>query len=231
MTTGELGSWHSDDYVTDWIGADVLADLLALPRRLSAALVADSGHSVEHVVDLGAGHGPYLEVFLDAFPGARGTWVDSSDPMQAAARERLTALEDRIDYVLGDVERLGELELGAADVVVTSRVLHHFSPETLRSFYAGVFELLRPGGFFFNLDHFGCPDDWESRYRRIRRHFTGTPKQELPRHRHDFPLREPADHLRWLEAAGFEPPDTPWRAFFSALLAARKPAGPTKEMV
>lgn len=224
MTTGELGSWHSDEYVADWIGADVLADMLTLPRQLSAALVADSGDPVEHVVDLGAGHGPYLGVLLNAFPGARGTWVDSSEPMQAAARERLVPLEGRIGYVLGDIERLAELDLDPADVVVTSRVLHHFSPESLRAFYSAAFDVLRPGGFFFNLDHFGCPDGWEKRYRRIREQFTGKPKRDTPPHRHDFPFQQATDHLRWIEAAGFEPPDTPWRTFFSSLLAARKPA-------
>ncbi len=31
------------------------------------------------------------------------------------------------------------------------------------------------------------------------------------------------DHLAWVEAAGFEHPDVPWRTFYTALIVARKP--------
>lgn len=218
----QLGSWQSGDYVAEWIGDDVLADLLRLPRQISAALVADAGTRVEHVLDLGSGGGPYLELLLRAFPGARGTWVDSSEPMEAIARERLAALGDRVAYVLGDVERLETMSLEPAQVVVTSRMLHHFSPESLQRFYRAVHDLVTPGGFFFNLDHFGVPGDWEGRYRRIRDQFTGPRKQKLRPHRHDYPLSRIRRHLEWIEAAGFEPPDVPWRTFFTALVAARR---------
>jgi SAM-dependent methyltransferase len=221
--SSELGSWQSGDYVAQWAGDDVLADLLALPRRITAALVADAVVEVRRVIDIGAGAGPYLDVLLRAFPSAHGTWVDSSEPMQRLAREALAPLGDRVDYVVGDAERVHELRLPRATVVVTSRMAHHFSPESLQRLYRGVHELLEPGGFFFNLDHYGAPAGWKARYRRIREQFTGPRKRTLKPHRHDFPLMETGTHLAWLEAAGFEPGDTPWRTFYSALIAARKP--------
>jgi malonyl-CoA O-methyltransferase len=217
-----LESWHSESYAEAWAGEDVLADLLALPRRISAALVADAGLAVEHVVDVGSGPGAYLSVFLAAFPDARGTWIDSSDAMERLARERLA--DDRVSYLQADAERLDAAGLPPAQVIVTSRMLHHFSPESHRSFYETVLKLLEPGGFFFNLDHVGVPEGWEPRYRRIREQFTGARKQELKPHRHEFPLSLVAEHLDWLEDAGFAAPDVPWRTFFTALLAARKPA-------
>src|SRR3954454_13195519 len=100
----ELGSWESSEYVGEWLGEDVIAGLLELPRRISLALVQDSGLEVGHVVDLGSGHGPYLELLLDAFPDARGTWVDSSPPMEEEARERLARFGARVRYVLADVQ-------------------------------------------------------------------------------------------------------------------------------
>ena len=224
MATEQLGSWQSEDYVAEWVGQDVLADLLTLPRQISAALVADAAVDVTHVVDVGAGAGPYLEVLLKAFPRARGTWVDSSEPMEERARERLAPFGDRIAFVRGDAEALASIALVRADVVVTSRMAHHFSPESLRRLYAAAAALVAPGGFFFNLDHFGAPEGWEQRYRRIRKQFTGTPTHEARPHRHDYPLTEIPVHLRWLEEAGFETPDVPWRTFYTALLAARKPA-------
>jgi SAM-dependent methyltransferase len=143
--------------------------------------------------------------------------------MERLARERLGDLEDRVAYVNANAERLEAVDVEPAQVVVTSRMLHHFSPPALQCFYRAAFELLTPGGFLFNLDHFGTPDGWEARYRRIRELFTGPRTRELRPHRHDFPFSSVGEHLSWIEAAGFEPPDTPWRAFFTALVAARKP--------
>jgi SAM-dependent methyltransferase len=217
-----LGSWRSSSYAAEWASDDVLAGLLELPRRISTALVADAGLDVRHVVDLGSGQGTYLEHFLDAFPDARGTWVDTNEAMRELAGERLARFADRVRYVLGDVERLGELGLGAADVVTSSRVLHHFSPESLGRVYSGTHDLLGPGGFLFNLDHVGPPGDWDARYRRIRDQFTGPRKQELKPHRHDYPLAGADEHLGLIRAAGFEEPDVAWRTFYTVLLVARR---------
>jgi tRNA (cmo5U34)-methyltransferase len=221
-TEQQLESWHSESYVADWVGDDVIANMLELPRQISAALVADAGVNVTHVVDLGSGHGPYLELFLRAFPKARGTWVDSSEAMQEQARERLAGLADRIEFVLADVERIDEAAVDTADVVVTSRVLHHFSPESLQRVYRATRELLRDGGFLFNLDHVGAPDDWEQRYRRIRSQFTGARRRALAPHRHDYPLAPSAHHLTWIADAGYASADVPWRTLYTALLAARR---------
>src|SRR5919197_3336000 len=117
----QLGSWHSQEYVEDWLGEDVIADLLSLPRRISVELVADAGIDVAHIVDLGSGHGPYLELFLRTFPSARGTWVDSSAAMLEHAREQLAVHGERVRFVLTDAERLDEAGLEPADVILSSR--------------------------------------------------------------------------------------------------------------
>ncbi len=218
-----LESFESTEYAAEWVDDDVLADLLDLPRRISAALVTDAGIRVHRVLDIGSGHGPYLALFLRTFPNARGTWTDSSEAMRELAHEPLAEFGDRIEYVLADAERLDEADLKPADVVLTSRVFHHFSPESLQRTYRAVHDLVAPGGFFFNLDHIGPAEGWEARYRRIRPQFTGQRKRPLKPHRHDFPLRPIREHLGWLEQAGFEPPDVPWRTLYTALIAAKRP--------
>lgn len=220
--SSELGSWQSSEYVGDWLGEDVIAGLLELPRRISLALVQDSSVDVRHVVDLGSGHGPYLELFLDAFPEVLGTWVDSSAAMQDEAVARLSRFDDRIRYVLADVQALPELE--PASVVVSSRALHHLSHESLANLYRTVGELVEPGGWVFNLDHVGAPGDLEQAYRRIRKLFTGERQRRLKPHRHDYPLARADEHAAWLEAGGLEHADVPWRTLYTALIAARKPA-------
>jgi trans-aconitate methyltransferase len=217
----ELASWKEGAYVADWVGDDVLADLLELPRRISAALVEASEVDVQHVVDLGSGHGPYLELLLDTFPQARGTWVDSSPPMEPLARESLARFGERVSYMLGDIEDLPSLRLGRAQLIVSSRAIHHFSHDSIRRLYGAAFDVLTAEGWFFNLDHFGTPSDWKRRYRAIRNRFTGPRKEQLRRHREPFELTVPETQIGWLRDIGFDA-DIPWRTFFTALLAARK---------
>lgn len=220
-----MGSWESAEYVGQWLGEDVIADMLNLPRAISVALVEDAALDVSHVVDLGSGHGPYLELFLDAFPHARGTWVDVSEPMRDEARERLAHFGDRVTYVLTDVEQLSSVEIAAASVVVSSRALHHLSHDALAELYRVVGALVEPGGFVFNLDHVGAPGNLEQAYRRIRGRFTGERKKTLKPHRHDYPLARADEHAAWMEAGGFEHADVPWRTLYTALVAARRRAG------
>ena len=221
----ELGSWESADYVGQWLGEDVIADMLVLPRRISLALVEDAGIGVTHVVDLGSGHGPYLADFLETFPEARGTWVDSSPPMEDEARRQLARFGDRVTYVLTDVQELASARIGPASVVCSSRALHHLSHDGLAELYRVVGRIVEPGGFVFNLDHVGAPGDLEQAYRRIRGRFTGERKKELKPHRHDYPLARADEHAAWMEAAGFEHADVPWRMLYTALVAARRRAG------
>ena len=220
----ELGSWESAEYVGQWLGEDVIANMLELPRQISLALVQDAGLEPAHVVDLGSGHGPYLELFLDAFPTARGTWVDSSPPTEAEARERLGRFGDRVAYLLTDVQELEPDAIAPASVVVSSRALHHLSHESLAALYRTVGKATEPGGFVFNLDHVGAPGELEQAYRRIRKLFTGERKQELKPHRHDYPLARADEHAAWMDAGGFADADVPWRTLYIALIAARKPA-------
>jgi SAM-dependent methyltransferase len=223
MSETELESWHSASYAAQWAGEDVISNMLELPRQMSAAIVGDSGLEVEHVVDLGSGPGVYLELFLSAFPNARGTWVDSSEAMLELGKEKLAPFGDRIAYVVHDVESLEGAQIAPAQVVLSSRALHHFSPESLERVYRAIHGLLTPGGFAINLDHVGAPGDWEQVYRRVRKQFTGDRKQKLAAHRHDYPLALADDHAGWMSSAGFGPPDTPWRMFYTALILARKP--------
>jgi SAM-dependent methyltransferase len=224
MGAGQIGSWQSAEYVGQWAGDDVLAQLLETPRQISIALVRDSAIEVSHIVDLGSGEGPYLAELLRAFEGARGTWLDSSEPMLERAHELLAEFGDRVTFVVAPAEELTGAGVEPADVVVSSRALHHLTPAALARCYREAHDLLRPGGFLFNLDHVGSSGDWEKRYRRIRNQFTGSRQNKLNPHREDEPLHAVSEHLRWLEEAGFAAADVPWRFLHTALIAARAKA-------
>lgn len=220
MRSDHLGSWQSAAYVGRWADEDVLARVLELPRRISLELVRDAGTPVSHVLDLGAGEGPYLADALRTFPDARGTWLDVSEPMRERARRALADLGDRVTFVVAPAEELAAAGIERADLVVSSRALHHLAPDALARCYRDVRALLAGGGWFFNLDHVGSEGDWEHRYRRIRPVFTGSRRHPLPPHREDEPLHPVSEHLRRLEDAGFDA-DVPWRFLYTALLAGR----------
>jgi SAM-dependent methyltransferase len=224
MSETEFQSWHSREFAAQWAAEDLVADMLALPRQISVAIVEDAGVQVEHVVDLGAGQGPYLAAFLDAFPDASGTWVDSSEAMLDLAQDELARFGDRVSFVVHDVEQLETAAIGPAQAVVSSRALHHFSPESLAHVYRAIFDLVTPGGFVFNLDHVGGPGDWEQVLRRVRGRLVGERTRALKPHRHDYALARADQHAAWAAAAGFADPDVPWRTFYTALVAARRPA-------
>lgn len=217
-----IESWHSPDYAAAWAGEDVIASMLELPRRLSTAIVADSGLDVRHVIDVGAGPGVYLDRFLRAFPDARGTWTDSSEAMLELAQKELAELGDRVDYRLVDAEKLDAAGLEPAEAIVTSRALHHFAPDSLAGAYRAMHDLLAPAGFLFNLDHVGAPGEWEPVYRRVRKQVLGERKNRLAPHRHDYPLVPTDVQLGWLRDAGFADPDVPWRTLYTALIMARR---------
>lgn len=224
MGIDDPGSWHSDDYAAAWAAEDVMAPVLELPRQISAALVTDAGIEVGHIVDLGSGPGSYLGSMLETFPEAKGTWVDGSAAMLEMAQTALVRFAHRVTFVIAGLEELDPAAFPAADVIVSSRALHHLSPSSLADAYRAIAASLTPGGFVCNLDHVGSPEDyWHGAYRRLRSQFVGSRRKQLRPHRQDGPL-PPADaHLQSMTAAGLVYADVPWRLLMTALVVARKP--------
>lgn len=218
----ERHSWSSTEYVREWIAQDVLEDILRLPRTISVGMVGDDDLVVRRVIDIGAGPGAYLEAFLGAFPDADGVWVDASDAMEEEARSRLAAFGGRVTFVQSDASRPDTLDLPPAEVVTTSRMLHHFSADAIKNFYRVAHDTLTPGGWLCNLDHFGSPEGWEPRYRRVRSELTGRRKDPKDGHPHEHPFQPLPAHLEWLREAGFPVPDVAWKTFFTALLVGRR---------
>jgi SAM-dependent methyltransferase len=140
------------------------------------------------------------------------------------ARVQLAPLGDRVAFVVHDVEDLANASIEPAQVVSSSRALHHFSPESLARVYRTIHGLVTPGGFVFNLDHVGAPGDWEQVMRRVRGRFVGERTHELKPHRHAYPLARADQHAAWAVDAGFADADVPWRTFYTALIAGRRPA-------
>lgn len=212
--------WKDREFATAWAEGDTITDLLALPRRIAAAVVAHDRPESGLIVDVGSGPGAFLSVFLDRFPRARGIWTDASEAMYDKARTELAPYGDRITYQVLDMADVESLS-GGIDALITSRAVHHLDAEGLRAFYTAAASVLAPGGWLVNLDHTGPGETWDARLRAAR-DATVPKRPKAGGHHHDGPLTSIDDHHAALGAAGFTDYDTPWRAFFTVLFMARK---------
>jgi ubiquinone/menaquinone biosynthesis C-methylase UbiE len=150
--------WHSADYVDFWITRDKSRDAerrLRLKAMLShVGLAADAAFSV---LDVGGGYGVVTEEVVAAFPRARITLADYSEPMLAQARQRLAAHADRISYVHCDLTDSGWVGKvgGPFDVAVSAIVIHNLRDVgQIAESYRGVAQALKPGGVFLDYDLF-----------------------------------------------------------------------------
>lgn len=214
----------SEEVAAAWLAADNVSEMLELPRKIAASVISLSG-GVQRVLDIASGPGTFLKVFLDAFPQARGIWQDGSDTMLKEARAFLANYSDRVSWTIGNMAEIASsgIEPGI-DVVLTSRASHHMTAEELRSFYADVATLVRPGGWIANLDHIQMPAPWEDDFRAARKHVVTRKESADPNSGHKHERKAPFLHHHFdaLRAAGFTEITTGWQAFYTYLIMAQK---------
>jgi ubiquinone/menaquinone biosynthesis C-methylase UbiE len=187
--------WHSSDYVDWWITRDLSRDAerrQRLRQMLSHAnLAADAEFSV---LDVGGGYGVVSEEVLAAFPRARVTLQDYSEPMLAQARERLAAHSGRTGFVLADLTDpnwTGGVG-GPFDLAVSAIAIHNLRDmDAIAECYRGIARVLKPGGLFLDYDLFFD-------------HTGGLPR-----------------HTELLKAAGFAEVECLWQQVPLATIAAR----------
>ncbi|HUC69094.1 MAG TPA: class I SAM-dependent methyltransferase [Stellaceae bacterium] len=150
--------WHSRAYVDRWIGEDVTRDAERRPvlrKMLSFAPFAN--RAAIRVLDVGAGYGVVAEEVLRAFPEARVTWHDYSQPMREHAQQRLAKQAARLDYVLSDLAGpdWGKDVGGPFELAVSGIALHNLRDRKLIfRCYGTIRELLVPEGCFLDCDYF-----------------------------------------------------------------------------
>jgi tRNA (cmo5U34)-methyltransferase len=105
-------------------------------------------------IDLGIGTGYFTEQFLKHFPNSRVLGIDGAQAMIELAKARLRSLTSRVQFAIGDFQKLQELapDAGTADVVFSAYALHHLSRPDKEAVLRQVVELLVPGGWFVNAD-------------------------------------------------------------------------------
>jgi SAM-dependent methyltransferase len=206
-----------------WRNAEHAVDYLerrdSIPRRAEAYAVLFEvlPDRVDRVLDLGTGDGFTLELVLAARPGATGVGVDFQDEMLERARERFGST-DGVDVVKHDLDEPLP-DLGDFDAVVSSFAIHHLVPDRQRGLYGEVFDRLRPGGVFANVEHVASTTD--RRHEEFLRAIGSSPAQDDPSNK----LVAVETHLAWLDALGYADAECLWKWRELAVVTGTKPGG------
>ena len=143
-------------YIEEIAGSIPLeADQLDIMMRL----IGYGRNKVRSFLDIGCGNGILSSVILDAYPRARGTLLDFSDTMLAAAQEQLADHRNQLTFIKSDYgdeslhEALTEDSKTGLDVIVSRFSIHHQTDERKYQVYKEIYDLLVPGGIFINIEH------------------------------------------------------------------------------
>jgi ubiquinone/menaquinone biosynthesis C-methylase UbiE len=107
------------------------------------------------ILDVGAGYGALAQFLLEQFPNATALCQDGSEEMAELGRQRMSKWKGRFDYVIADFSKRGWSRAipGSFDAIVSSIAIHNVRvPATIEEIYKEVFQLLKPGGCFLNVD-------------------------------------------------------------------------------
>jgi tRNA (cmo5U34)-methyltransferase len=202
-------------------------------------------HAPSAILDLGCGDGILGRLLLNIFPSARGVFVDFSDPMLDAARERLAG-NPQACVLSADFARPQWVDAVASyqpfDAVVSGFAIHHQPDERKRRLYSEIYDLLSPGGTFLNLEHVASRTpsgqqlfdeffvdhlyDFHSRSDRgASREAIADTYYRRPDKKENI-LAPVEEQCRWLREIGFHDVDCFFKIFELALFGGRRrPAG------
>jgi tRNA (cmo5U34)-methyltransferase len=118
---------------------------------------------VKRVLDLGCGDGILGRAVLARYPEAAGVFVDFSDTMLAAAREKMPARANAT-FLCQDYGKAAWVESvgrhAPFDLIVSGFSIHHQPDTRKKVIYKELFDLLVPGGLFLNLEHVASSSPW-----------------------------------------------------------------------
>ncbi len=151
-----LHDWSSKEYVRDWATRQ---DRYEEERQPQFQMIADgipfARDAAIEILDVGAGYGALTQFLLEQFPNATALCQDGSEEMAKLGRGRMAKWKGRFEYVIADFSKPGWSRAihGNFDAVVSTIAIHNVRvPGIIEAIYKEVFELLKPGGCFLNLD-------------------------------------------------------------------------------
>jgi trans-aconitate methyltransferase len=117
-------------------------------------LISKSQPIVNNFIDLGCGDGILAHTILTQYPDAQGLLLDYSSSMIGAAKSRMTAFQNQriIQCDLSNGNWKDNIK-DKPELVVSGYAIHHLKNGRKYELFEEIFEILRPGGIFVNVEH------------------------------------------------------------------------------
>jgi len=240
--------WKLPDIVNRFLSYRAAIPLAQEQIGVMMSILKSRTQPVENFLDLGCGDGILGAAVLGEYPTARGVLVDFSEPMLMQAREQLEEYAgqlafENLDY--GDPAWVNEIQQhGSFDAVVSGYSIHHQPDSRKRPIYEEIFSLLKPGGWFINIEHVSSSaelniDLFEQHYVSARyaiekqnggtRTFGQLAEEYRTRPDKAANILAPVElQCDWLRNIGYEEVDCYFRIFELAVFGGRKPSANLK---
>ncbi len=209
-----VNCWNSSAHALEYLSR---ADSVPHRTEGEAALLDCLPSAVTRALDLGSGDGRLLGLVRLVHPNAEGVALDFSATMLTRLRERFADVT-AVKVVEHDLEQPLPVSLGMCDAVVSSFAIHHLAHQRKQALYTEVFEHLRPGGVFCNLEHVASPT--AGLHERFLDALGMQPDEEDLSNQ----LLDVETQLGWLKGIGFDDVDCQWKWRELALLAGVRPS-------
>lgn len=203
-------------------------------------LLAEIELEVRNLLDLGAGDGIATAEVMRHQPVSSATLTDFSAPFLNGARKRFAESDLDVEYIAGDFREMDwhddVTKRGPFDMVVSRFAIHHIPDEMKRDLYARVFEWLRPGGMFLQIEHVASASPmYNAAHDRLLvqritagkggdANFDDVMASYRTRADGGANILAPVwDQLQWLSDIGFQDVDCAFKCFELSVFAGRKP--------
>jgi len=159
-------AWQRQDLAKLFL-EDVRAGIPLAAEQIDVVLrvVVHATTNVDRLLDLGCGDGILGRTVMAEYAHATGVFLDLSEHMIEAAKKKVD--HQRAIFVVQDLGAKDWTQSVAShapfDLVLSGFAIHHLPNERKRELYQDIFDLLKPGGLFLNLEHVAPRCQWADR--------------------------------------------------------------------
>ena len=157
METATAEVWKLGPVVERFLSYRAAIPLAYEQIGMMLSLLASRDEPVARFLDLGCGDGILGAAVLGQYPASRGVLMDFSEPMLDQARKNLRKYTSQLTFLNADYSDPTWTESvqheAPFDAVVSGYSIHHQPDARKKRICAEIFSLLKPGGWFVNVEH------------------------------------------------------------------------------